>query len=546
MNQTNQISESLAGRTVELGGVPLPLDTLCGGVLVLGATGSGKTMSVVNALASQFAALCEDIPDERAAVFYFVTKGEPHHDLYRRISEDRQKDVVFLSDSPDCQHRLELFPETSFRSSETLAAAVPRLLEEVAEHVGDSLGTLRHDVFWAQQRHRVMQTLSALRGTTKQTAAPAKLWHAPDALRSLLARVDAFLTHTSSDRQAASVLTNEFKRAGIENATDLDDAMKFASRIGNEYEDESATAVANLVRILGKCVRKEWEQSRKLSELDQFASTLEPSSTQTLLQLLNEYYRLPDSTRGCVSADIRGMTELFRSSPSPLLFDSRRTPITFEQIIDRGQIAIIHLPLADSGNAALPALAAIKLALFTRLLGRMTALCERRPLSRRPVALFFDEFHTLVSRGRTGGEDLFLSRSREFGVVTVMASQSVSLLAGALRDPQKLQGFIANCRTQIFGFNTDEATNRMASEICGTHADIINTGLPVWYGGAAFREFVRSGNVGQERLVMPIHRFRELKTGQFVVNAADGSVHEVDLDFRLDAPRRVLLKPPIE
>ncbi len=294
---------------------------------------------------------------------------------------------------------------------------------------------------------------------------------------------------------------------------------------------------------MAKQARNALQTPTKSSVLDQFATTLDAESGERLRRLVSEYFAIPETTRGCIATDLRGVVETFTGPLGNLVLAQRKRTTTLDEVIHRGLILVIDLPLGDSGNATLPALVAIKLALFDRLLGRLSARCGGRPLSRRPVAVFVDEFHCLASRGRLGGEDHFLARCREFGVVNILATQSLSLLAGALRDLDKLHALVANCRTRVFGSNSDPATNNLASGFCGTSNGTPIQRARIWHESEALRRAVSDSN-GEERLLVEPHRFADLRTGQFYVATPSRGVYRLDLNFRLAKPLLKVLRPP--
>ncbi len=560
MKRSQQISETLRPYSLDLGGVKLPLDTLCGGVLVTGATGSGKTVSIVNNLANQFAHLCANDAEHKAALFYFVVKGRPHLDFLKSLPRARRKDVVHLSiDKND--YVVRLFSEDCWASEDSLLAAAPAFLEEFGAHLDDTLGAIRHDPFWDRQRQRILNQLATLRvaGTFSLLGAPdeIKALHHPDALVRLINRLDAFVEHTTANRQQEVLrpqrnidLVASFGEYGFDTSVKFHAAKlildgyitgKFPRR--NAGEVASITQLLRLTRSLADQAQQALENGKPATLLERLNSTLSTESSNQLVHLLNEWYAIAEQTRGCIAADLRGMTESFRAGPMMHIFQSEAAPITLEKIIDEGKILIIDLPLADTGDATLAPMLALKLALFARLLGRASATHNGRPLSRRPVAVIIDEFHSLLSRGRTGGEDQFLSRCREFGVTVVLASQSLSLVAGTLRDSQKVHALAANCRTKVFGHNSDDYTNSLASFCCGMSTGAKIQRSPVWHGSELFRRAITDTNYGTQALVLPF-RFLDLITGQFYLTTADHSVHWLDLDFSLKRPIVKTLRRP--
>jgi len=555
----SQISETLTDLSVELGGLRMPLDTLCGGVLITGATGSGKTVSVINNLARQFATVTTGDARRKPAIFYFTVKGAPHRDFIESLPPARRKDVIHVTASDDCQWGLSLFPSANWPSQDAIESAVPQFVECLADHLSDGMGAIRHDPFWDRQRLRVLRELASLHPADgphhKVAEADLATLHHPDALASLLHRLNAFLDHTAGGQRDSGPrycdVVGRLRDAGFEGEAGLIEAENLAKQSAEirpaRWRSETHLKIGALLRMAGgmaKQARNSASATRKPTLLDRFGATLDTESCDRLRRLLVEYFAIPDTTRGCIATDLRGVVEAFAGPLGKLILSPGRQTITMDEVIQRGRILVIDLPLGDSGNATLPALIAIKLALFDRLLGRLSARCDGKPLCRRPVTVFIDEFHCLVSRGRLGGEDHFLARCREFGVTAVLATQSLSLLVGALRDVDKLHALVANCRTRVFGANTDAATNNLAAGFCGSGVGAPLERARIWHPSEALRRAVSDAS-GEERLLVEPHRFGELRTGQFYLGTPARGVYWVDLNFRLEKPILKILRHPV-
>jgi hypothetical protein len=155
----NQISEEHADLCAKIGAIPLPLDQIAGGMLVVGATGCGKSRSVINPIALSYAVATSD-PTRKPAIIYFATKGKSHEEYVASLPPARQADVIRLT---AVDQGINFFGEMHWPSESDLAAAVPRFVEDVNAHLSDELGTTRHDVFWERQRVRVLNELAACR-----------------------------------------------------------------------------------------------------------------------------------------------------------------------------------------------------------------------------------------------------------------------------------------------------------------------------------------------------------------------------------------------
>lgn len=529
MNNHRQFSEDHADLCASLGGISLPLDQIAGGVLVVGTTGSGKTRSVINPLATAYATVTDSL-ERKPAVIYFAIKGKGHEEFIASLPPSRQADVVRISGNGESG--INFFPEEHWTSETDLVVAVPRFCEEVNAHVSDELSAVRHDLYWERQRVRVLNELASLRPSGARGIFAGGLaalpLHCGDRLRALLARVDAFIRHAETERTAVS---EESKTAARKIRASADTLLN-AIRAEDSLLSDGVRKLAEDFIILALPT----ESAPAQTVLEAFFESLDHESKTRLSVLLSEWYRIPLTTRGCIAADLRGISEAFATGPlGRLLGPVEDECLTFERVIDEGRILIVELPIAESGGSSLPALIATKLALFRTLLARGGMQMQGRPPSRRPVAIVMDECDSLLSRGRHGGEDHFLSKCREYGVTAIFGTQSLSQILGTLRDPQKVSALVTNCRTKIWGRSLDPFTASLASLDCGTTRGQAVQMAPFWHGSELFHRFV-TAPAPEEKVVVSPSQFGSLGTGEFILTNAEGDVWSLDLHTRHPTP----------
>ncbi|XHR29865.1 MAG: TraM recognition domain-containing protein [Chthoniobacteraceae bacterium] len=540
-----QISESLRNVEIELGGLRLTGEELCGGTLVTGMTGSGKTVSVVNPLATAYAKLGTDGNGQKAAVFYFNCKGSAHREFIAGLPEDRREDVIVVS--ADSGYGISLFEEANWRSRNELNGAVVQFLEEFGRNLSDENRSLKHDPFWERQRVRVAEVLVSLetdRIARNIDAKTAGMFDA-DRLVALLRRLDAFIEHVGivcsrsgqkPEKQPGRGPTPEEIAWAKEHFGKSVPGRKNLWPKDVKGEREMAKMLLDL---------KNPPKSREETEFERFYGALDYRSQVKANALVREFYDLAEVTRSCVFADLRGVVASLMTETAKTYLHKKRVTTTLEEIIQEGEILVIDLPLADGGQATLPVLQAVKLALFSRLLGRRSALCCGVALSERPVCVVLDEFQNLVSKGKTNGEDMLLAQCREFGVGVVLATQSLALLLGTLQNENAVAALVANCRLKIFGKNGDRLTNSLAAEACGTTSGQEVCRVPVWNGGEAFRRFVTEVEEGGAPVVEP-RRFGELATGQFYAATPRGDTVFLDMRRSLGSPKTEYLRRSAE
>lgn len=272
--------------------------------------------------------------------------------------------------------------------------------------------------------------------------------------------------------------------------------------------------------------------------LELFARTLASNGREELNALVESWWRIHEQTRGIIEADLRGVVECFRRGAAAKIFAPSADEVSLEQVIHHGKILVLDLPVAESGGATLPALLAIKIALTRLMVGRYGALCAGEPLSRRGILVIQDEAHLLLSRPKSGtsSEGAALSVIREFGIVWILATQSLSLIATVLGSESQTAAFVAGARTRIFGTTGDRFTAVLSSELCGSSEGQAQPMACLWHRTPALEDAVSGSNGESQPLVRP-EEFYALRTGQYVLRTSGGVCWSVDLRTSLPAPK---------
>lgn len=328
-------------------------------------------------------------------------------------------------------------------------------------------------------------------------------------LIALLARIEVFLdsateptTETINPFVGASDVREELIQHGFRTDSQLSHAAKMVTLFSQSGRVEPKSKTAALCHFLMKKI--EAARSAKAAApktlFQKFAAALDDYSRQRLTKLVAQFRRIPDSTRGVIESDLRGIIQSFRAGPANQIFRAKeKAEITIEEVIDQGLIFVIDLPVAESGNASWPALVALKTAITQRLIGRYKARLAGFPLSRRGVAILQDEAQLLLN----DSEAKALSVIREFGVIWVLATQSLSLIASVLNNHADTAAFIAAARVRIFGSTGDEYTATFASRFCGTAQGGSRRLACVWHPTARLEAAVRGGTSAGAPLVDP-------------------------------------------
>ena len=521
-----QTSEQLAGVFVEFAGARLELSKLCGPTLITGTTGCGKTLGVVNPLAAHIASIDAENSDRKAAVVYFNCKGRGDASFLDALPATRSADVVRITP----EEGLCLFPRWAWKSHAELAQAVAAFLPELGRLIhATEFEFGSHFVYWQNLRDEFLRFVSGVEAGEPHAGEPK--WEG-EARAGALVDVSHF---RSVLERAHALLEDVIQRRNVRTVpSDTNIARALASRFGKERWAQALTMLrADFQRSLA--IPEEHDTLRLRAELFSFLdtdpapgsvkditlslwedfATENPSIQREAIDGAVRYAEMLDGTWEGIAGEVRGLIDPFRNTGA--LFSGA---VAFEDILDEGQIAVVDLPGAGSAGAHRAGLIAVLFSFMNTLLGRYRRLNRKGAAINqlRPVVLVLDEFHSLLTRGRDEGFELFLSRCREFGCMALLATQNLRLVASAMGNSDKFESLLGLFTTCFFGRNSDGLTNAYAAMCCGREenrgrAAAVDFGL----GNRELAAWLVQAQAQEGALRFPAEVFAGLRTGEFVM-----------------------------
>lgn len=541
--KSQQISEALRGQHITVNGIKFPLENLASGCLITGGIGSGKTITWLNQLALQLAQHSFEA-ERKSAIIYFNLKGHGAAHFMELLPEDRKKDVIHLHEKSD--YALDLFNPTYWSSHTECRAACVAWLEEILVQATNSADSIDHDhAFWTLQRLRILNNLAHTQ--IEGIAVEADDLRIVDmlvrnVLDSLLARLKHFLAYINDARFNRDVgnFDRTLKEAGLTKA-DITFLKTWVSDYLQKRHAKRPAAAFEQFMVFSKMILEQisssWNPKTDFLPFRIFLNRLMHQSRENLFDVVLQYRFLAESTWSCISAELGALCNLFDQEPLSTLLHPGKKLVSIEEVIDKGKILVIDCPLADSGGASRTALIAIKTAITNRLLCRylMRNKYSKQVNRIRPVGLFIDEFHSITTRGIVEGDDLFVSRCRELGIISAFATQNISLLRGVLQDRHRVFGMISNLKNKIFCSNDDAQTNEHASMSMGIHhGESSFVGIP-WQRDKRILDALKSSS-GEPYMLVPPWNFVNMDVGEAYVITADAAAYHVNANHRNSAP----------
>ncbi|MFZ4775955.1 MAG: type IV secretion system DNA-binding domain-containing protein [Terrimicrobiaceae bacterium] len=533
--------------SVNFHGLRLKKDDLLPGILISGSSGSGKTVTAVNEIASQIAMHRSDEAERKPAIIYFVAKGQPQMDFIDRLPPRRKKDVVTVSLDSDSTHYLELIPVRYWADHRTAGEAAVQLLIEHQRHMSHSSDAEgNHKAFWDGQRTSILSTLAKLVCSPDgYIDTKLKMVNAPSAVISLAVRVSEFvkfLQQLSRDKVAPpSLFGPAFDSAGIKNRAALAEWLDTAvekMRQSPSLDPERIALIELVARNLREADLRSPEAQEKKALLERFYCYLSEDDKRTLKALVDLHALSVEAMRYSTFSELEALVTPFLSSRA---YGGAGKPVSFEEVMEEGKILIVDYPLAGTGGGSRSQMIAAALGFFAAAAARLRLRGKKKNMNAlRPVFLVMDEFHLSVSRGRDEGLAKFVSICREFGVGCILAAQNLHLVSNSMGGDHELAALAGNLNTHLYFSNSCSWTNEWASRSCG---ESVAAGPPLamnFDGNPELDPLLEGAGSGAERIIEG-KQFSALRRGQFVARQNSGAVCRVDARREIQKPIVTLL-----
>ena len=147
----------------------------------------------------------------------------------------------------------------------------------------------------------------------------------------------------------------------------------------------------------------------------------------------------------------------------------RRLP-PLAELIESGKVLALNMP-AGANPALARAVGVLLKNAWMQALLRRPAEIERRPDRYcRPAVFICDEYQAFASVGEDdpSGDEKAFALTRQCRCIPIVATQSISSLRSVLPGSEAWRTLIQTLRTRIFLSLSDEASARIASELCGS------------------------------------------------------------------------------
>lgn len=218
-------------------------------------------------------------------------------------------------------------------------------------------------------------------------------------------------------------------------------------------------------------------------------------------------------------------------------FDREGTPLPpLSDLIEKGKVIALNFPIAMNPGLARALGTMLKHDFQRAVLNRIPKAAADVSGSRRPVFFVCDEYQAFATTGENepSGDEKFFSLARQARCIPIVATQSISSLRSTLPG-ESWRTLLQGLRTKVFLALSDDASARMAAELCGK-AERLTPGYTLTESGQDAGVSMLTGRTAARRSSVSASKrysvtmdyvfqpkvFSELRNGQAVVLLYDG------------------------
>ena len=464
----------------------IPERGLYTGVLIFGAVGSGKTSACMHPFAQQILSWQADHPGRRAAALVLEVKGDFCHAV-RRILQEAKREEDYLEIGLEGPWQWNPLDDPLL-DSYSLAYTVSTLINQL-------FGKSR-DPFWQQAYTNLVRWIIELyRLLPEQWVTLRDVYRCSidaDLLASKIREAQRLVVQVC---EAQITISCKDLFAHKDPLTEWDwqidtDANQATCVLGSALQDRLAT--------LGIPTETEWVDGGAGNELREQVEAIErwyrndwvaldAKIRTTIVEGISVFLSLFDQPKVagvfCPPAPSPGEASPPRrvkkdaraeDAPEPPAAPSmpglrRRLP-PLAELIESGKVLALNMP-AGANPALARAVGVLLKNAWMQALLRRPAEIERRPgRVYRPAVFICDEYQAFASVGEDdpSGDEKAFALTRQCRCIPILATQSISSLRSVLPGSEAWRTLLQTLRTRIFLSLSDDASARIASELCGS------------------------------------------------------------------------------
>ena len=452
----------------------IPEKGLYTGMLVVGAVGTGKTSGCMYPFARQILSWRADDPARRAGALVLEVKGDFCHQV-RGILDNAGRADDYLEIG--LGGSLQWNPlDDPLLDSYSLAYGVASLINQLFGKSREPFWQQAYTnlVRWIVELHRLLPggwvTLQDIyRCTVDADLLARKIREAQD-LADQISPMDASISDDDMISHADALKKWSWQAVGTDRVRSRLDAKLRAklAKLEVTYVVEAAGGGAGgeyreRVEAVERWYDKDW------SALDAKLRTSIVEGISVFLSLFDQ----PDVAGVFCPpppAEAKPVENGDADAPSHSLPGLRRRLPPLSELIEGGKVLALNMPAGANPALARAIGVLLKNAWMQALLRRPAEAARRPGRYMRPAVFICDEYQAFATVGQDdpSGDEKAFALTRQCRCIPIVATQSISSLRSVLPSGEAWRTLVQTLRTRIFLSLSDEASAKIASEMCGS------------------------------------------------------------------------------
>ena len=480
----------------------IPDRGLYAGVAIFGAVGSGKTSACMHPFARQLLGWQAHDPEKRAAALMLEVKGDFCHDIRQILIETgRGEDYIELGMEGEWQwNPLSAKWLDSYSLAYTVASLLNQLFGKGKEPFWQQAYT--NLVRWIIELHRVLPEEWVTLQHVYRCAID------PDLFAAKIEQAEKFAASLNKGHvfipskawKAKMTALGEWNWKDTPGGEETQDAyslemerklkeLKIPYRI--VWEPCSGDDVRERVLAVKRWYENDWQKldnkikSSIVEGVSVFLSMFDMPDVAGVF--CPAAPKVADDPQGIA---VRAKAEADKEDPPEELtgadpgnnggvtqesaVSGKRHLPALSKLIESGKVLALNMPAGSNPALARAIGVMLKNAWLQALLRRPKQMKESPNAYFRPAVFICDEYQAFASVGEddpTGDEKSF-ALTRQCRCIPIVATQSISSLRAVLGSSEAWRALLQTLRTRIFLSLSDDASARIASELCGQVAKI--------------------------------------------------------------------------
>ncbi len=208
-----------------------------------------------------------------------------------------------------------------------------------------------------------------------------------------------------------------------------------------------------------------------------------------------DFAGLDERTKGIIKSESLRVCSDFIKHPFKETFCAPVEKLNFPgfaDVLNKGKIVILKMPESEYGLTGKIIGIMLKLDYFRTVLNRVyKVLTDKSVNAERPVVFICDEYQNYVTSGDIESDAEFFARCRQSKAINIVLTQSYSSLKLKLGSEEKLNTLIGNIRSSLWLSLGDDYSKEKASKICDKEYKLkITENITEQDEGASFNSYV--------------------------------------------------------